>query len=142
MEVSPDGKYVFVACNSASALYVVDAETMKVVDKIRCDSYPVGLSISPDGRYVAVTSQGRKGFGGNAVNLFEITRYDVKQVAPTPVNKEVATDSVQAQNSQNNDETGSVTQASMTFYTLLALALFVVVVLIVVCVLLVRRRRK
>ena len=142
LEVSPDGKYVFVACNSASALYVVDAETMKVVDKIRCDSYPVGLSISPDGRYVAVTSQGRKGFGGNAVNLFEITRYDVKQVAPTPVNKEVATDSVQAQNSQNNDETGSVTQASMTFYTLLALALFVVVVLIVVCVLLVRRRRK
>ena len=130
------------ACNSASALYAVDAETMKVVDKIRCDSYPVGLAISPDGRYIAVTSQGRKGFGGNAVNLFEVTRYDVKQVAPAEVAKEVETDSVQAQTTPISADSCAVTQASMTFYTLLALALFAVVVLIVVCVLLVRRRRK
>lgn len=142
LEVSPDGKYVFVACNSASALYAVDAETMKVVDKIRCDSYPVGLAISPDGRYIAVTSQGRKGFGGNAVNLFEVTRYDIKQVAPAEVTKEVVTDSLQAQTTPISDDSCAVTQASMTFYTLIALALFVVVVLVVVCVLLVRRRRK
>ncbi|MGM9841321.1 MAG: YncE family protein [Candidatus Limisoma sp.] len=142
LEVSPDGKYIFVACNSASALYAVDAETMKVVDKIRCDSYPVGLAISPDGRYIAVTSQGRKGFGGNAVNLFEVTRYDIKPIEPAEVTNEVASDSVQAQTSPISADSRSVTQASMTFYTLLALALFAVVVLVVVCVWLVRRHRK
>lgn len=81
LEASPDGKYLFVACNSASAVYVVEAEQMKVVDRIRCDSYPVGLAISPDGRYMAVTSQGRQGNGGNAVNLFEIIRTDVDSTA-------------------------------------------------------------
>lgn len=77
LEVAPDGKYIFIACNSGNAVYVVETESMKVVDKIRCDSYPVGLAISPDGKYMAVTSQGRKGFGGNALNLFQITRFDL-----------------------------------------------------------------
>lgn len=72
LKASPDGKYLFVACNTASSLYVVDAEQMKVLGNIRVDSYPVGLDVSPDGRYVIVTSQGRKGGGGNAVNIFEV----------------------------------------------------------------------
>lgn len=78
LALSPDGKYVFVACNSASGVYVVDFEQGRVVDNIRCDSYPVGLAISPDGRLVAVTSQGRQGQGGNALNLFEVDRPDFK----------------------------------------------------------------
>lgn len=80
LEISPDGKYLFVACNSASAMYVVDAATMLVVDNIRVDSYPVGLAISKDGRRVIVTSQGRKGHGGNAVNIFDIERPDLPVV--------------------------------------------------------------
>lgn len=80
LEVSPDGKYLFVACNSASAIYVVDTETMKVVDTIRCDSFPVGLALTPSGRYMAVTSQGRaEAGGGNAMNLFEIIRPDLPE---------------------------------------------------------------
>lgn len=76
LAASPDGKLLFVACNSASAVYVVNAQTMEVVDNIRCDSYPVGLALSPDGRYMAVTSQGRSGRGGNALNIFRIERPD------------------------------------------------------------------
>lgn len=72
LEVSPDGRLLFVACNSASAVYVVEASTMKVIDSIRVDSYPVGLAISPDGHRLVVTSQGRQGHGGNAVNVFDI----------------------------------------------------------------------
>lgn len=77
LEVSPDGKYLFVACNSGNAVYVVDAATMKVADNIRCDSYPVGLALSGDGRKLIVTSQGRKGFGGNAVNIYMVRRTDL-----------------------------------------------------------------
>lgn len=74
--VSPDGEYVFVACNAASEVVVVDAETMKVVDRIRCDSYPVGLELSADGHRMITTSQARSGYGGNAVNIYEIERFD------------------------------------------------------------------
>ena len=74
LTVSPDGRYLFVACNTESALYVVDTRTMKPVDKIGIDSFPVGLAISNDGIYLAVTSQGKKGKGGNALNLVKVVR--------------------------------------------------------------------
>jgi DNA-binding beta-propeller fold protein YncE len=82
IEISPSGKYVFAACNLASKLYVVDTRTMKTVCDIGVDSYPVGLDISNDGKYVIVTSQGRSGGGGNAVNIDEVN-YD----EPEPVLK-------------------------------------------------------
>jgi DNA-binding beta-propeller fold protein YncE len=72
IEITPNGKYIFAACNFDSALAVVDAETMKLVGTLPADSYPVGLDISKDGRYVFTTSQGRSGLGGNSVNIFEI----------------------------------------------------------------------
>lgn len=72
IELSPSGKYIFAACNNASALYVVDAKEMKVITHISVDSYPVGLDISKDGRYIFTTSQGRSGGGGNAVNIFRV----------------------------------------------------------------------
>lgn len=72
IELSPSGKYIFAACNNSSALYVVDAKEMKVITHIPVDSYPVGLDISKDGRYIFTTSQGRSGGGGNAVNIFRV----------------------------------------------------------------------
>lgn len=83
--ISPDGRYLFVACNTESALYVVDTRSMKVVDSLTIDSYPVGLAISPDGSLLAVTSQGREGHGGNALNLVKVIRhyYEAPVTAPT-----------------------------------------------------------
>lgn len=73
LKVSPSGKYIFVACNTASAVYVVRTEDMKVIGHITADSYPVGLDVSPDGSMIVTTSQGRSGKGGgNAVNFFEV----------------------------------------------------------------------
>ena len=72
IEISPSGHFVFAACNLASKLYVMDTRTMKVACSIDVDSYPVGLDISNDGRYVIVTSQGRSNGGGNAVNIYEV----------------------------------------------------------------------
>ena len=86
LKVSPEGKYIFVACNSGTALAIVRTEDMKMIGEIQADPFPVGLDISPDGRQIVTTSQGRKGKGGgNAVNFFEV-EYAVpeKYVIETP----------------------------------------------------------
>lgn len=72
IEMSPCGRYVFAACNFSSCLAVVDAGKMKLLGTISADSYPVGLDVSKDGRWVFTTSQGRSGHGGNSVNIFEV----------------------------------------------------------------------
>lgn len=74
IDLSPDGRFIFAACNFASCLAVVDAQSMKLLGTIPADSFPVGLDVSRDGRYVFTTSQARSGIGGgNAVDIFEIT---------------------------------------------------------------------
>jgi hypothetical protein len=70
--MSPCGKYIFAACNIASMLYVVDAEQMKVIATTQVDSFPVGLDVSGNGKTLITTSQGRSGYGGNAVDIFSI----------------------------------------------------------------------
>ncbi|MBQ9659762.1 MAG: hypothetical protein IJV37_00660 [Bacteroidales bacterium] len=71
IELSPSGKYVFAACNFSSCLAIVDAEKMELLGTIPADSFPVGLDISRDGRYVFTTSQARD-VAGNAVDIFKV----------------------------------------------------------------------
>jgi YVTN family beta-propeller protein len=108
IEISPSGKYIFAACNNASRLCVVDTRTMQMIAEIPVDSYPVGLDISNDGRYVLVTSQGRKNGGGNAVNIYQIDYPE-----PEPVKKEPAaadSDSIAAPAADNGS---SISQSSI-----------------------------
>lgn len=72
ISISPDGRYVFVACNTGSCLSIVDTDSFTLIGKIPVDPYPVGLDISADGKMLIVTSQGRNDKGGNSVNIFEI----------------------------------------------------------------------
>lgn len=72
IEITPDGRYIVAACNFSSCLSVVEVETMKVIATVPADSYPVGLDISKDGKYVYTTSQGRPGGGGNCVDIFRL----------------------------------------------------------------------
>lgn len=121
--ITPDGELLFVACNSASEICVIDAGAMAVVDRIRVDSYPVGLDVSKDGTLLAVTSQGRKGFGGNALNLFRIIRPGY-----VPPAKEVFDEAETADRPAScaaNDHDGNAGKPAIQ------MALFVVVVLIV-----------
>ena len=69
---SPDGRFIFAACNFSSKIAVVDTRTMTLVGTIDADSYPVGLDLSQDGKYLLSTSQARPSGGGNAVDIFEI----------------------------------------------------------------------
>ena len=72
IEFSPDGRDIYAACNASSTLYVVDVKTFQVVTSMSIDSYPVGLEVSKDGKYVFTTSQGRSNGGGNCVDIFEV----------------------------------------------------------------------
>lgn len=76
IELSPSGRYLFAACNNVSQLYVADVKEWKVVATIDVDSYPVGLDVSKDGKYVIVTSQGKANGGGNAVIIYKILTID------------------------------------------------------------------
>jgi DNA-binding beta-propeller fold protein YncE len=69
---SPDGRFIFAACNFSNCVSVVDARTMKEVIRIAADSYPVGMDITSDGKTLIVTSQGRRDKGGNSVDIFSI----------------------------------------------------------------------
>jgi DNA-binding beta-propeller fold protein YncE len=73
LEVSPDGKTLFAAVNGRSQIVAVDSATLKILAKVRTDSYTVGLAVSPDGSQVWTTSQGRGGKGGNSVCVYEVT---------------------------------------------------------------------
>lgn len=84
--ISPSGRYVFAACNTVSRIFIVDTEKMKTIGSIAADSYPVGMDISDDGRFLFTTSQGRKNQGGNAVDIYEITyaQTEPKGLSATP----------------------------------------------------------
>ncbi len=90
IEASPSGRYVFAACNSASALYVVDTQRMQAIGQITVDSYPVGLDISQDGRFLVVTSQARNYQGGNAVNLYRVDYADSLEAQAYQANLTIA----------------------------------------------------
>ena len=72
--ISPDGKYIFAACNFSSKVAVVDAAKMVCLGSLQADSYPVGMDISDDGTTLLVTSQARQGRGGNCVGTYSIRR--------------------------------------------------------------------
>ena len=72
IDITPDGRYVVAACNFSSRLVVVDTDSFTEIARIMADSYPVGLDISKDGRFVYTTSQGRDGAGGNCVDIYQM----------------------------------------------------------------------
>lgn len=127
ISLSPSGKFLFAACNSASALYVVDTDSMTVLGTIPVDSYPVGLDISPDGSMLVVTSQGRKGFGGNAVNIFK-----VEYAEPEPAPQVPDTVGAAAPAAPTGHDRGGIISPSRSVLVIAASVLAVVLILAVV----------
>ncbi len=122
IELSPSGRYAFAACNNASKLCVVDTRTMKQITSIDVDSYPVGLDISDDGKYVIVTSQGRSNGGGNAVNIYEVSYPEPEAVSLDGCKDEMGVtpaDTTQADTTRNNadqtSETGILTTNNIIY---------------------------
>ncbi len=138
LELSPKGDYIFVACNSGSAVCVVDS-TMTMVGKIPADSYPVGLDISPDGKWLITTSQGRKGAGGgNCVDIFSITglESDFDQAMAEKVLIEVNSASINVDNPNDEDNSGKESKTgffgSRTGLTISIIAICLIAVILII----------
>lgn len=76
LDISPKGRFLFVAVNNSAELVTLDSQTLQVLSRINVDPYTVGLAVAPDMSAVIVTSQGRNGVGGNAVNIIRIRAND------------------------------------------------------------------
>ena len=140
IELSPSGNFAFAACNSASKLCVIDTRTMKMIASIDIDSYPVGLDISRDGSKVIVTSQGRKGFGGNAVNIVEVT-----YATPEPdITEKPAADDDTETSAQEDDQAKTAETSSVDMRTVgyIAIGVFALIALGLIATLMMRKRRK
>ena len=75
--LSPDERFLYAAVYGSSELAQVDLATWKVLRRVRVSPYPVGLAVSPDGRHVVVTSQGKEELEGvNSVEVFRVAPDD------------------------------------------------------------------
>ncbi len=74
IDVTQDGKYIFACVNSGCKIAVVRASDMKVVFNVEASKFPVGMALSPDGKQLVVTSQGKDSTpgSGNAVTVFDV----------------------------------------------------------------------
>ncbi len=74
IDITEDGKYVFACVNNESKIVVIDAQTMQKLAEVAAAPFPVGMSISPDGKQLITTSQGRDSASGsgNTVMVFEV----------------------------------------------------------------------
>lgn len=139
IELSPSGNFAFAACNSASKLCVIDTRTMKMIASIDIDSYPVGLDISRDGSKVIVTSQGRQGCGGNAVNIVEVTYAEPE---PDITEKPEAASGDEASDEPDGAKKTTETGTDTRTLAYIGIGVFALLALGLIATLFMRRRRK
>src|SRR5271166_3315901 len=56
--LSPDGKYLYVACDGDNSVAVIDTAAQKVVRQVAVGYFPYGVSVSQDGTTVLVSNWG------------------------------------------------------------------------------------
>lgn len=74
IDITVDGKYIFACVNNASKVAVVDALTMETIAEVDAAKFPVGMALSPNGKQLITTSQGKDSVpgSGNTIMVFEI----------------------------------------------------------------------
>jgi DNA-binding beta-propeller fold protein YncE len=70
IELSPDQRSLYAAINNDSKLVKIDLSSWSVVARSDVDPFTVGLAVSPDGKTIVTTSQGREMVGGHSVGLY------------------------------------------------------------------------
>ncbi len=56
--LSPDGKFLYVACNGDDSVAVIDTSSKTVVKQVPVGYFPYGVSVTDDGKKVAVSNWG------------------------------------------------------------------------------------
>jgi DNA-binding beta-propeller fold protein YncE len=68
--LSPDQRSLYAAINNDAKLVKIDLASWSVVARSDVDPFTVGLAVSPDGKTIVTTSQGREMVGGYSVGLY------------------------------------------------------------------------
>ncbi len=76
IDVSPDGKEVWVGLNGEGAIDVIDTATSKVVEKVKLGERPYRVKFSPDGKQVFATMPNTK----EIIVIDSGTRKEVKRI--------------------------------------------------------------
>jgi YVTN family beta-propeller protein len=58
LQLSPDGKYLYVACNGDNSLAVVDTTTLTLLKQLPAGAFPYGVAVNAEGDQVAVSNWG------------------------------------------------------------------------------------
>ena len=137
--ISPDGRFVFAACNNESKIYVVNTHTMQPTCTIDVDSYPVGMDISHDGHVLLVTSQGHEGIiSGNCVDVFQIDYAEEPQIESLTIEETCATDTIFSTESKSSLKE-TVTQF-ITSYTKLLIGITSLIAITILIIILMRHK--
>lgn len=72
LALAPDGKRLYVVANHNSTLSCIDLEEWKVLTTVPVPRYAVGLAVSPDGKTLVTTSQGKRGKDGHVVTVYAV----------------------------------------------------------------------
>lgn len=78
MELSPDGRLLYVVCQASDELRVVDLGSGKVVGIVPVGHVPRGIALSPDGRQVYATNA-----WSDTVSVIDATTLKVVRTLPT-----------------------------------------------------------
>ncbi len=70
IDISPDGRWVYVANFLDDTLAVFDATTLQRKALLPTEAYPHGLDVSPDGRYVVAT-----GFASKFLRIYDADKH-------------------------------------------------------------------
>ena len=76
IDVTPDGREVWVVNREANTISVIDAKSLKVAATIQAGKFPIRVKITPDGKRAIVTFT-----ESNDVGIFDVaTRAEVKRI--------------------------------------------------------------
>lgn len=67
-----EGDRLYAVDNHASTLSCIDLKQWKILKTVPVPRYAVGLAVSPDGKTVVTTSQGKNGEGGHVVTVYAV----------------------------------------------------------------------
>ena len=78
MTISKDGKRLYVVCERANALQMVDTKRKKVLAEVPVGKHPYGVTLSPDERYIYVSNR-----WDDTVSMIETQSLKVLRAIPT-----------------------------------------------------------
>ncbi len=56
IDISPDGKEIWVTSRNENSISIINSKTLKVEKKLKSEGYPVRLKFTPDGKHVLVSN--------------------------------------------------------------------------------------